>query len=61
MQFALSIKDSDIEAGDVIAITHDLPGWENKWFRVVKVDDYDDDTVVVTASNTYTMHITMWL
>ena len=49
-QFALSIKDSDIEAGDVIAITHDLPGWENKWFRVVKVDDYDDDTVVVTAS-----------
>ena len=49
-QFALSIKDSDIEAGDVIAITHDLPGWENKWFRVVKVDDYDDDTIVVTAS-----------
>lgn len=49
-QFALSIKDSDIEAGDVIAITHDLPGWENKWFRVVKVDDYDDDTIAVTAS-----------
>ena len=49
-QFGLSIKDSDIEAGDVISITHDLPGWEDKWFRVVKVDDYDDDTIVVTAS-----------
>jgi len=49
-QFALSIKDSDIEAGDVISITHDLPGWEDKWFRVVKVEDYDDDTIVITAS-----------
>jgi hypothetical protein len=49
-QFGLSIKDSDIEVGDVIAITHDLPGWENKWFRVIKLEDQDDDTIVVTAS-----------
>jgi len=49
-QFALSIKDSDIEVGDVIAITHDLPGWENKWFRVIKLEDQGDDTIVVTAS-----------
>jgi len=49
-QFALSIKDSDIEVGDVIAITHDLPGWENKWFRVIKLADQEDDTIVVTAS-----------
>lgn len=49
-QFALSIKDSDIEVGDVIAITHDLPGWESKWFRVIKLEDQGDDTIVVTAS-----------
>lgn len=49
-QFGLSIKDSDIEAGDVISITHDLPGWENKWFRVLTVDDREDDTIVVTAT-----------
>lgn len=49
-QFGLSIKDSDIEVGDVIAITHDLPGWDNKWFRVIKLEDQEDDTIVVTAS-----------
>ena len=39
--FNLSLKDADVEAGDVIALTHDLPGWVDKWFRVVAVTDND--------------------
>ena len=48
--FAVSLKDSDIEAGDVIAITHDLPGWTDKLFRVHKVADDSDDSIALTCS-----------
>lgn len=41
--FSLGIQDADIDVGDVIAVTHDLPGWENKWFRVVRVIDNKPD------------------
>jgi len=49
-QFGVSISDSDIEVGDVIALTHSLPGWNNKWMRVVNVIDHPDDTITVTCS-----------
>lgn len=50
--FNLSLKDADVEAGDVIALTHDLPGWVDKWFRVVAVTDNDstDDLITVSCS-----------
>ena len=48
--FAVSLKDADIEAGDVIALTHDLAGWVGKWFRVLKVEDQPDDTFILTCA-----------
>lgn len=49
--FQLSLKDADIEAGDVIALTHDLPGWSEKWMRVLSVTDEntDDDLISITC------------
>ena len=38
--FQVSLKDADIEAGEVISITHqDFTGWSAKPFRVLKVQD----------------------
>ena len=50
--FSISLQDADVEAGDVIALTHDLPGWENKWFRVVAITDNDsvDDSITLACS-----------
>ncbi len=49
--FNLSLKDADIEVGDVIALTHDLPGWENKWMRVQMVTDTGDtDDITIVCS-----------
>lgn len=49
--FQLSLKDADIEAGDVIALTHDLAGWRDKWVRVLSVTDEntDDDLISITC------------
>jgi len=49
--FNLSLKDADIEVGDVIALTHDLPGWSNKWMRVQMVTDTGDtDDITIVCS-----------
>lgn len=49
--FSVSLKDCDIEAGDVIAVTYDLPGWTRKWMRVVAVrDDGNTDCAQLTCS-----------
>lgn len=40
--FKLSLGDADIEAGDVIGITHSLAGWVQKPFRVTQVVDSGD-------------------
>lgn len=41
-QFSLSLKNSDLEVGDVIAISHDVPGWNKKWFRICSITEEDD-------------------
>lgn len=46
--FATSLKNSDIEVGDVIAVTYDLPGWTEKWMRVIGVDDDAEGTVAIS-------------
>ena len=47
---SVGLNSSDIEAGDVIAVTNDLPGWNKKQFRVVKVADSSDDAINLTCS-----------
>ena len=49
--FNLSLKDADVEVGDVIALTHDLPGWNDKWMRVQLVTDTGDtDDITIVCS-----------
>lgn len=48
--FQVSLKDADIEAGDVIAVTHDLPGWVDKWMRVLIVTDNNADDEYIELS-----------
>ena len=45
--FAAALNLSDVEVGDVVAITHDLPGWQEKWMRVIGVEDGPDCTVAI--------------
>jgi len=45
--FATTLRNSDIEVGDVLAITFDLPGWVEKWMRVIGVEDGQDCTVAI--------------
>jgi hypothetical protein len=45
--FNLGVKDSDVEVNDVIALSHDLPGWDEKLFRVINVSDSENDTAQV--------------
>jgi len=45
--FAAALNLSDVEVGDVVAITHDLPGWQEKWMRVIGVEDGQDCTVAI--------------
>ena len=50
--FGLALDNADIEVGDVIGVTHDLPGWGNydgkhptaqpKKMRVVRIEDIEE-------------------
>lgn len=50
--FKLSLKDADVDVFDVVAITNDLAGWVDKWFRVLIVTDEDshDNSITVTCA-----------
>lgn len=50
--FKTGLHNSDIEVGDVVALTYDLPGWTAKLFRIVKVED-DRDGIVTLAGMEY--------
>lgn len=47
--FVTTLRNADIEIGDVIAITYDLPGWTEKWMRVVSVEDDSEGRIAVTC------------
>jgi len=43
------LHNSDIEVGDVIGITYDLPNWTRKLFRVLKVSDEQSGVVTLAG------------
>lgn len=45
----LSIKHSDMIAGDIVAVTHALPGWSGKLFRVVDVREDSADELEISC------------
>lgn len=47
--FSTALHQSDIEVGDVIAITYDLPGWTEQWVRVMSVTDEESGTIRITG------------
>ncbi len=55
--FNLSLKDADIEVGDVIALTHDLPGWSGKWMRVQMVTDTGDTEDITVVCSEYVAEV----
>lgn len=48
--FQLGLKKASVEVGDVIALTHPLPGWDKKWMRVSRIDDGKDNSITVICS-----------
>ena len=48
-QFETTIKAIECEPGDVIAVTHDLPAWTDKEFRVMEIREKEDDTMAIIA------------
>ena len=55
--FNLSLKDADVEVGDVIALTHDLPGWTGKWMRVQMVTDTGDTEDITVVCSEYVAEV----
>lgn len=47
--FLLDLAGSDVEVGDVVAVTFDLPGWTEKFMRVVSVTDEPAGFISVTC------------
>lgn len=47
--FKVSINNCDVAPGDVCTITHAVAGWTNETFRIVSVQEDDNDEIVVTC------------
>ncbi len=48
-QFRVGLKFMDLAVGDVITLTHSVPAWSSKEFRVVKLDELGTDYLEVVA------------
>jgi len=47
--FRVSIQNIAFEVGDVIDITHSLPGWTGKLFRIMEISEEENDEMLVTC------------
>ena len=52
MSLAVGLQDSDLEIGEIVKISHSLLN-EDKWSRILKIDDGQDDTISILAINYY--------
>ncbi|MFP4017114.1 MAG: phage tail protein, partial [Halanaerobiales bacterium] len=48
-QFSAGIDSIHCEPGDIISVTHDVPYWEDKLFRVLEIKEDEDDTMQIAA------------
>lgn len=44
-QFRVSINNCDVAPGDIITVTHTVPGWTSKPFRIVKLVEHQNDEI----------------
>lgn len=56
VEFALDWRHIDIQAGEIVTITNDQYGWDKKQFRIVTVDENDDDDGAVILKVTALEH-----
>lgn len=49
VEFSSDISAVQALPGDVVSISHELPGWTNKKFRIFKVEEDEDQTRKITA------------
>lgn len=47
--FKVSINNCDVAPGDICTITHAVAGWTSETFRIVSVQEDDNDEIVVTC------------
>ena len=47
--FRVSIKNIAFEVGDVIDVTHSLPGWTQKLFRILEISEQEDEELALVC------------
>ena len=45
--FRVGIGALEAEAGDVIEVTHEVPNWTRKKFRILRIEEFDDDELTL--------------
>ena len=48
-QFGAGIDSIQCEVGDVITVSHDVPGWTDKKFRIIEMREQENDEMQITA------------
>ena len=56
VEFALDWRHINIEAGEIVAITNNQYGWDEKLFRIITVDENDDDDGAILLKITALEH-----
>ena len=47
--FQTGLHNSDLELGDVVAVSFDLPGWTVKLMRIIRIEDAEDGRVSIAC------------
>lgn len=48
-EFRVGIDALHVEVGDVVLVSHDVPGWVDKPFRVVQIEEAENDEMKLTC------------
>lgn len=46
-EFRVGIDALHCEVGDVVQVSHDVPGWEQKLFRILEIEEGEDDEAIL--------------
>lgn len=48
-QFGVGIDSLQCEVGDIIKVSHFVSGWSEKLFRIIQLDEAENDEMIITA------------
>ena len=46
-EFRVGIDALHCEVGDVVQVSHDVPGWDKKFFRILEIEEGEDDEAIL--------------